>query len=77
MDLRLSHPEPRVGASQVADFTLEILPDGKVDITKNRRAWKYDMDDLDEAIRAVKKFMGQPCIVTVVEQDGYRKKLRI
>lgn len=57
-------------------YEAEILPSGKVDLTRNRRAWKYDLDDLDEAIKFVRREKGRGWPITVIEQDGYRRIVR-
>lgn len=62
----------------MADHTYEahIQPDGKVDVHRNRRAWRYDLDDLDEAVRVVRRAESKGYPLTVVEEDGYRRKVR-
>jgi hypothetical protein len=60
----------------VSVYQAEIMDDGKVDVTRDRRAWKYDLDDLDEALAFIRREQGRGWPVTVVEQDGYRRIVR-
>lgn len=56
-------------------YAAEIQGNGKVDVTRNRRAWRYDLDDLDEALAHVRRAEGRGVQVTVIEPDGYRRKV--
>ncbi len=56
-------------------YAIDIQPDGKVDVTRNRRAWRYDLDDVDEALRVIRRAEGRGVPVTLIEQDGYRRKV--
>ena len=55
-------------------YEVELLSSGKVDVLRNRRAWKYDLDDLDEAVRVIMRAEGRGFEFTVIELDGYRRK---
>lgn len=56
-------------------YRIEILPSGLVDVTRNTRAWKYDLDDVDEAMRLIRRAEGPGHEVTLVEPDGYPTKV--
>lgn len=57
-------------------YFIELLSNGKVDIARNTRAWRYDLDDLDEALSAVRKAEGKGVEVLVVGPDGGRSKTK-
>jgi len=58
----------------VSDWTIELLPNGTCDVTKDRRAYAYDLD-FEEALDRLRREGADE--VTVVELDGYRVKRRL
>lgn len=56
-------------------FEIEMLPNGKVDIVRDRRAFWYDLDDVDEAIGMIRSQHGRGLRVTIIEPDGYRRQV--
>lgn len=56
-------------------YEVDVQPTGLVDVRRNRRAWRYDLDDLDEATRLIMRAEGKGFEFTVVEVDGYRRKV--
>jgi hypothetical protein len=58
-----------------AGWTCEIQDNGLVDVLHNGRSIAYDRDDLAEAL-AVAKRKGATQ-VTVIEQDGYRHRVKV
>lgn len=57
------------------EYHIRVNDDGTVDVLRNKRAWRYDLDDEDEALRAIKRAAGKGQPVTVIEADGYRRKI--
>ncbi len=58
------------------DYIIRVNDDGTtVDVLRNKRAWRYDLDDVDEALREIKRAEGKGHPVTLIEQDGYRRKI--
>lgn len=53
-----------------------VTLDRSVDIQRDRRAWRYDLDDLDEALSVIRRSEGRGVEVTVEEPDGYRHRVR-
>jgi hypothetical protein len=51
----------------------------EVDVTKDRRAFAYDLTDVDEAISRIKRDRdyAEGDEVFLVHHDGYRERLRI
>ena len=58
-------------------WTIEEHSDG-VDLKLNRRSFAYDLDDIDEACRRIRRShrYSPGDTVTVVEKDGYRHKVK-
>lgn len=56
------------------EWVIELLPSGACDVTRDRRAYAYDLD-LDEALDRVRREGADQ--VTVIELDGYRIKQRL
>lgn len=54
----------------------EVQPDGRIDLRLNRRIIHYDLDDMDEALRIVRRQDGRGTEVAVIEGDGYRTRAR-
>lgn len=46
------------------------------DVTHNGRAFAYDLDDADEAIRAIRRKVGPGVSVSIEDDTGYRTKVR-
>jgi hypothetical protein len=68
----------QVAARRVTDWIIEEYR-GKVDVRCNRRAFLYDLDDLDEAlsrIRRSKKYARGDKVV-YIEDNGSRRTLRL
>lgn len=54
---------------------IEIYPNGECDVTKDRRAYGYDFDDLYDALSVIRNREGRGIEVTVIEADGYRRPM--
>jgi hypothetical protein len=52
---------------------------GNIDVRRNGRAFRYDLDDVEEAVRLIRRSpkFDPGDQVTVVDQDGYRRSLRV
>lgn len=46
------------------------------DVTRNGRAFVYDLDDADEAIQAIRRKVGPGIPVAIEDDTGYRTKAR-
>lgn len=57
-------------------YIIRLEPDGTADVLRNRRAWRYDLADLEEALAHVRRAEGKGRQVTVWEPDGRRRKIR-
>lgn len=60
----------------MADWQIEFYR-GKVDVRCNRRAFAYDLDDLDEAVQRIRrsrKFSPGDKVV-VIEENGARRTI--
>jgi hypothetical protein len=51
-------------------WVAEVYPDGKVDVSCDRRPVRYDCDDLHEARHVMRQYGAET--FTLVEPDGYR-----
>lgn len=52
---------------------------GTFDVRRDGRAFKYDLDDIEDAVRAIRrsrKFQAGDQII-VIEESGYRHRLRV
>lgn len=58
------------------EFEVEIGDEGLCDVRRDRRAFAYDLDDVDEAMRRIRREIGSGEEVMVIEQDGYRTRRR-
>lgn len=58
-------------------YEIEIQPSGLCDVRKDRRAFLYDMDDVEEAVRLIRQRDAwvDPHEIVVIEPDGYRTTL--
>lgn len=56
-------------------FQIEVMPGGRCDIRLDGRAYRYDRDDLDEALTEVRRAGADS--VEVIEEDGYRRTIRL
>lgn len=64
----------------MAEFLIEPTKDGLVDVTKDRRAFAYDLEDVERAKRYIVSrgdFDPNTDTVVFVEPDGYRTTLRM
>lgn len=52
------------------EWTVEMQPDGRLDVLHNRRPVQYDCDDLTEALRILHRNGATEYVL--VEEDGYR-----
>lgn len=59
----------------MSTYEIEMLPGGGVDVTKDRRAYAYDLDDVEEALDRIRRDEGSGYEVFLVEEDGYRTRL--
>lgn len=62
-------------------YEVDVWANGTVErVTKDRRAFAYDLRDVDEAVGQIRgdrrRKQGEAFEVTVVEPDGYRRRLR-
>ena len=53
-------------------YMIEATGDGTFDVTRNRRAFAYDCEDLDDAMQRIRKRDGRGLVVTIVDQVGNR-----
>ena len=60
----------------MSDWEIEVGPGG-VDTRRDRRAHRYDLADVDEALRLIKRQDKRPGVVTLIHEDGYRERLRV
>jgi hypothetical protein len=67
-------PQARWTVEEVYDRNRRVF-----DVKRNGRAVAYDLDDLDEATRRVKKHrqFDEGDTVTLVDQDGHRHRLKV
>jgi hypothetical protein len=58
-------------------WLIEVMQDGKIDITRDRKAFAYDLDDFDEAFARIKKDRRykKGDKIEMVDPDGYRRKI--
>jgi len=66
----------------MADYRIEqpSAASPKVDITKDRRAFAYDCDDVEEAVARIIRDRGfdrEGDQVTLIHPDGYPERLKI
>lgn len=54
------------------EFVIEVLDKGLCDVRRKGRAFAYECDDLDEALRMIRRKVGKGVVVTVIERDGYQ-----
>lgn len=64
------------------EFVIEQKPDGTCDVHRNRRAFAYDCDDIDEALMRIRRKLttekkpSRGVEVTHIEPDGYPRRIR-
>jgi len=60
-------------------FEVTIGADGRCDVTRDHRAWRYDLADLAEAMQEIRRDRGTGpgTAVWVVHPDGFRERLRV
>lgn len=66
-------------AKPLFGFEVEQHLDGTCDVTLERKAYHYDYVDLEEALNAIRRDRtngGRGIEITVIEADGYRRKVR-
>lgn len=51
--------------------------DGPFDVRRDRRLVQYDAEDLEEAMRLVRRHDPEAREVTVIDPDGYRHRERV
>jgi hypothetical protein len=58
-------------------WLIEVTRDGTLDITRDRKAFAYDLDDFDEAFARIKrdKRYKKGDRIEMVDSDGYRRKI--
>lgn len=62
-------------------YEVDVRANGTVErVTKDRRAFAYDLRDVDEAVAQIRgdrrRKSGEAIEVIVIEPDGYRNRLR-
>lgn len=67
-------PSPSSPTSVPDIFEIEDSGRGTFDIRRNGRPWRYDRDDVDEAMRDIAQAGGGRVIL--IEPDGYRREVR-
>jgi hypothetical protein len=62
-------------------YEIEANPDGTLDVRRDRRGVAYDRDDMDDALRAIRREVArrqdEEIQVVFIEPDGYRRKLTL
>lgn len=61
----------------MGSWEVEVHLDGRCDLRLDRRIVHYDLDDLDEAARVVRRQDGPGTEIIVIEPDGYRVRQRV
>ena len=63
----------------MSDWKIEEQGSGLVDVQLNGRAWRYDLEDSEEAVRSIVRSpdYGLADSVYLVHYDGYRELLRM
>lgn len=56
------------------EFEIEIQPNGLCDVRRRRKAFAYDLDDVDEALSRIRRKYGRDIPVTIIQIDGYRTR---
>jgi hypothetical protein len=71
------HRRKVVARMKTSHWIIEVSPDGKLDITRDRKSFAYDLDDYDEAFARIKRDRRYQAgdRVEVIEPDGYRRRI--
>lgn len=53
--------------------------EGNFDVRRNGRSFRYDLDDVDEALKAIRRSpkFSPDDQVFVVDESGYRKRVKV